>query len=91
MGGGRVGWRVYMGYPYPHRNLQGIVKALQEYQLKLQEYKVSIFVRSGGPNYQEGLRVMNVVHVCRLSVFLNWLVLSACISDIHTRTSSELS
>ena len=40
---------------------QGIVRALKEFQAKLQEYKVSIFVRRGGPNYQEGLRVMREV------------------------------
>ena len=41
--------------------LQGIVKALQEYQKKLLEHKVEIYVRRGGPNYQEGLRVMREV------------------------------
>ena len=41
--------------------LQGIVKALQEYQKSLLEHKVSIFVRRGGPNYQEGLRVMREI------------------------------
>uniref|UniRef100_A0A1W7RAR5 ATP-citrate synthase n=1 Tax=Hadrurus spadix TaxID=141984 RepID=A0A1W7RAR5_9SCOR len=40
---------------------KGIVKALQEYQSKLVEHKVSIFVRRAGPNYQEGLRVMREV------------------------------
>ncbi|XP_064614160.1 ATP-citrate synthase-like [Liolophura sinensis] len=37
---------------------KGIVKALREYQQKLIEFNVSIYVRRGGPNYQEGLRVM---------------------------------
>ncbi|CAG5111222.1 Oidioi.mRNA.OKI2018_I69.chr2.g5550.t1.cds [Oikopleura dioica] len=37
---------------------KGIVRALKEYQLQLQEHKTQIFVRRGGPNYQEGLRVM---------------------------------
>ena len=41
--------------------VQGIVKALQEYQKKLLEHKVQIYVRRGGPNYQEGLRVMREV------------------------------
>ena len=41
--------------------VQGIVKALQEYQKSLLEHKVSIFVRRGGPNYQEGLRVMREI------------------------------
>jgi ATP citrate (pro-S)-lyase len=40
---------------------KGIVKVLQEYYLKLIEYNVSIYVRRGGPNYQEGLRVMKEV------------------------------
>jgi ATP citrate (pro-S)-lyase len=37
---------------------KGIIKALQEYQKKLQENKVKIYVRRGGPNYQEGLLQM---------------------------------
>ncbi|XP_065053736.1 ATP-citrate synthase-like [Rhopilema esculentum] len=36
----------------------GIVKALQLFQQQLIEHNVSIFVRRGGPNYQEGLRIM---------------------------------
>lgn len=41
--------------------LQGIVRALKEFQVQLKEKDVSIFVRRGGPNYQEGLRVMREV------------------------------
>jgi ATP citrate (pro-S)-lyase len=37
---------------------KGIVRALKEYKEKLQEYKVRIYVRRGGPNYKEGLRIM---------------------------------
>lgn len=37
---------------------KGIVKALEEYQKKLLEHRVSIFVRRAGPNFQEGLRIM---------------------------------
>ena len=37
---------------------KGIVRALQEYQQKLMDGNVSIFVRRAGPNYQEGLRIM---------------------------------
>ena len=37
---------------------KGKIKALKEYQKKLQENKVKIYVRRGGPNYQEGLRQM---------------------------------
>lgn len=40
---------------------KGIVRALQQYQSKLVEGKISIFVRRAGPNYQEGLRVMREV------------------------------
>ncbi len=34
---------------------KGIIKALKEFQKNLQENKVKIYVRRGGPNYQEGL------------------------------------
>lgn len=37
---------------------KGIVHALKEYQQQLQENQVKIYVRRGGPNYQEGLRRM---------------------------------
>ncbi|XP_030081304.1 ATP-citrate synthase isoform X2 [Drosophila hydei] len=37
---------------------QGIITALREFQPKLIEHNVSIFVRRAGPNYQEGLRRM---------------------------------
>jgi len=37
---------------------KGIVRALREYQKKLQDNKVKIYVRRGGPNYKEGLRIM---------------------------------
>nr|XP_054767804.1 ATP-citrate synthase-like isoform X1 [Lytechinus pictus] len=37
---------------------KGIVRALKQFREKLIEFKVSIYVRRGGPNYQEGLRVM---------------------------------
>ncbi|XP_003708319.1 ATP-citrate synthase [Megachile rotundata] len=40
---------------------KGIVKALQEYQPKLVEHNVKIFVRRAGPNYQEGLRIIREV------------------------------
>jgi len=36
----------------------GIIKALKEYKQKLIDNKVKIYVRRGGPNYQEGLRNM---------------------------------
>jgi ATP citrate (pro-S)-lyase len=37
---------------------KGIVRALREYKQKLIENKVKIYVRRGGPNYKEGLRIM---------------------------------
>lgn len=37
---------------------KGIVKALRAFQLPLIQHKVQIYVRRGGPNYQEGLRIM---------------------------------
>jgi len=40
---------------------KGIIKALKEYQQKLQENKVKIYVRRGGPNYQEGLSQMRAL------------------------------
>lgn len=35
---------------------KGIVRALTDYQLKIVKNNIKIFVRRGGPNYQEGLR-----------------------------------
>ncbi|XP_043280859.1 ATP-citrate synthase [Venturia canescens] len=40
---------------------KGIVKALQEFQPKLVEHDIKIFVRRAGPNYQEGLRIIREV------------------------------
>ena len=40
------------------KTFQGIIKALKDYKQKLQENNVKIYVRRGGPNYQEGLRLM---------------------------------
>eukprot|EP01135_Chromosphaera_perkinsii_P010677 Nk52_evm77s2192 gene=Nk52_evmTU77s2192 len=37
---------------------KGIVKALKEYQHKLKDHNAKVYVRRGGPNYQEGLRIM---------------------------------
>ncbi|XP_058061576.1 ATP-citrate synthase isoform X1 [Anopheles bellator] len=39
----------------------GIITALREYQQKLIDHNVSIFVRRAGPNYQEGLRKMREI------------------------------
>jgi ATP citrate (pro-S)-lyase len=40
---------------------KGIVKALHEYHQKLIDFNITIYVRRGGPNFQEGLRVMREV------------------------------
>ena len=37
---------------------KGIIKALREYASALRMHRVQIWVRRGGPNYQEGLRMM---------------------------------
>lgn len=37
---------------------KGIVRAFETYQERLHEHKITIYVRRGGPNYQEGLRKM---------------------------------
>jgi len=40
------------------KTFTGIVDALREYKSRLQENNVHIYVRRGGPNYQEGLALM---------------------------------
>jgi ATP-citrate lyase beta-subunit len=40
------------------KTFTGIIKALKEYRQKLIDNKVKIYVRRGGPNYQEGLENM---------------------------------
>ena len=40
------------------KTFKGIIAALIEYKDKLVDHKVRIYVRRGGPNYQEGLRLM---------------------------------
>lgn len=40
------------------KTFTGIIKALETYKDKLQENKVKIYVRRGGPNYKEGLKNM---------------------------------
>ncbi|KAL2912579.1 ATP citrate lyase subunit 1 [Polyrhizophydium stewartii] len=37
---------------------KGIIRALREFQLRLQTHNVKIYIRRAGPNYQEGLRLM---------------------------------
>lgn len=55
--------------------VQGIVKALTEYRHQLLENRVRIFVRRGGPNYQEGLKVMREVGEKEKSFFtIVWYV-----------------
>ena len=40
------------------KTFTGIIKALREYKQKLINNKIEIYVRRGGPNYQEGLKNM---------------------------------
>jgi ATP citrate (pro-S)-lyase len=40
---------------------KGIIRALEEHRKQLQENKVKIYVRRGGPNYQEGLSKMRAL------------------------------
>ncbi|MGC8721472.1 MAG: ATP citrate lyase citrate-binding domain-containing protein [Caldisericaceae bacterium] len=40
------------------KTFKGIIRALTEYKDKLKENNVKIFVRRGGPNYKEGLKMM---------------------------------
>lgn len=40
---------------------KGIIRAINEFQHKLKEHKVHIWVRRGGPNYQEGLQLLRDV------------------------------
>ncbi|OJT09205.1 ATP-citrate synthase [Trametes pubescens] len=40
---------------------KGIIRALKEYKSPLINHKVKIYVRRGGPNYQEGLKAMRLL------------------------------
>ena len=40
---------------------KGIIRALKQYKQALATYAVRIFVRRGGPNYQEGLQAMRLL------------------------------
>ena len=40
------------------KTFKGIIRALREYKEKLKENNVKIYVRRGGPNYKEGLKLM---------------------------------
>ncbi|KAK9475701.1 hypothetical protein V1514DRAFT_339280 [Lipomyces japonicus] len=37
---------------------KGIIRAFKDYQTQLHQHKVKIYVRRGGPNWQEGLRLI---------------------------------
>ncbi len=39
----------------------GIIRALREYATKIKKNKIKIYIRRGGPNYQEGLRRMRAL------------------------------
>ncbi|VDN11262.1 unnamed protein product [Dibothriocephalus latus] len=40
---------------------KGVIRAITEFQNELRAHSVSIWVRRGGPNYQEGLRAMRLL------------------------------
>eukprot|EP00162_Nutomonas_longa_P015565 comp22351_c0_seq1/m.53906 comp22351_c0_seq1/g.53906 ORF comp22351_c0_seq1/g.53906 comp22351_c0_seq1/m.53906 type:complete len:1107 (+) comp22351_c0_seq1:50-3370(+) len=40
---------------------KGIVRAIREHSVQIRDHGIKIFVRRGGPNYQEGLRIMAAV------------------------------
>lgn len=70
---------------------QGIVRALREYQQKLIEGKVSIFVRRAGPNYQEGLRVMRELgeFFRFLQILYHHFILRHSLRFLHATISGE--
>ncbi|OQW95611.1 MAG: ATPase [Beggiatoa sp. IS2] len=43
------------------KTFTGIIAALREYQKKILDHNIKIFVRRGGPNYQEGLENMRAL------------------------------
>lgn len=43
------------------KTFRGIMRALSQHREQLQEHGVTIWVRRGGPNYEEGLRMMNTL------------------------------
>jgi ATP citrate (pro-S)-lyase len=45
-------------HPWHSATFKGIIRALKEYKNQLINHSVKIFVRRGGPNYQEGLKAM---------------------------------
>ncbi|XP_013193819.2 ATP-citrate synthase [Amyelois transitella] len=50
---------------------RGIITAMETYKDALIQYNVTIFVRRGGPNYQEGLRQMREVgHRLRIPLYV---------------------
>lgn len=67
------------------------MRAIKDYQGPLKEHEVTIFVRRGGPNYQEGLRVMGEVGKCRLEVLsvLTWAVLFSSTVERLARLTVE--
>jgi ATP-citrate lyase beta-subunit len=45
------------------KTFTGIIQALKEYQQKLREGKVSLYVRRGGPEYEAGLTMMKNLNI----------------------------
>lgn len=55
------------------------MRALTEYKHRLLEQNVTIFVRRGGPNYQEGLRIMREIGQSQLCVHAISVDYSPCV------------
>ena len=47
------------------------MRALREFQQKLIEGNVSVYVRRAGPNYQEGLRIMRELGLLYESLYID--------------------
>ena len=78
---------------------KGIIRALTQYKHQLVAHKVQIWIRRGGPNYQEGLRAMRAlgeslgvpIHVHGPETFITAIVPMALgqISEMKRVTSFE--
>ncbi len=52
----------------------GIIRAIREYQEALKAHSVQIYVRRGGPNYQEGLRAMQKLGKAPFAYLFSWVI-----------------
>lgn len=66
------------------------MRAIRDYQGPLKEHEVTIFVRRGGPNYQEGLRVMGEVGKLGAVFSLLWSTVVPVVGPVSRRPPSSL-